>query len=132
MVSRPGNGPRLAVHVHHFPNRNAITDNICLAARGCVAETDAGEFLLQGFLLQIKAAQGGDFQMPPASLPAEQRRRVFFDPTRLDNCCHGESIVYAVNGVKRNSILPFLHSSTLPFFHPTDYAEQRPKWSPAV
>jgi hypothetical protein len=44
--------------------------------------------------------------MPPLRLAREQSRMVFFNPARLHNGWHGQSIVYNVNAVKTHFVPP--------------------------
>ena len=57
-------------------------------------------FTHQCLLRQVEAAQGGHLEVSPLRLTGQQRRVVFFDPTRLHNSWHERVIMYNVNAVK--------------------------------
>ena len=81
-----------------------MTQDKRLPAPGRVAKSDTRELLFQRLLLQVKTAQGGYFQMPALGLPREQRGMGLFDPTRLHNGWHPQTVVYIVNDVSRGGV----------------------------
>ena len=68
MVSRLGDSLHFVKHVRHFPHGDAMPLDIRFTAAGTIPKANAGIFLLQCLLLQIKAAQGGHFEMTALGL----------------------------------------------------------------
>lgn len=89
MTGRLDDGLGFTVDLHHFPNSNAMAEHIRLPAPDRVSKADSGILLFQRLFLQIKAAQGGHFQMTALGLARKQRRVVFVDPAGLYNRLHG-------------------------------------------
>src|SRR5690349_5410898 len=58
MFRSPGDRFRFAMHIDYFPNGNPLAKNVRLAPADMIAETDAGEFLLECFFFEVEAAQG--------------------------------------------------------------------------
>ena len=100
MISGFRDGLGFVVNIHDFPDRHAMTQHIRLTSTNRIPESDTRKFLFQGFSLEIKAAQSGNFQMSALRLTRKQGGMVNFDPTRLHNCWHVVIVVYNVNAIK--------------------------------
>jgi len=76
--------PGVTQHVHDFPNRDTMTQYIGLAPSRAIAKSDARKFLFERFLLQVNAAESGDFQMATLCLPRKQRGMDLVNSTTIE------------------------------------------------